>query len=77
MKLSVVLSIYNRKEMFRRALPSIAAQSMPKDDFEIILVDDGSEVEYDDLFREFNTIRFRHIKYDHKLHPIFQELNPL
>ena len=39
---SVVIPTYNRKDMLREALNSLAQQTYPTDRFEIIVVDDGS-----------------------------------
>ena len=40
MKLSVIVTIYNREAVLRRCVDSILAQNMT--DYEVILVDDGS-----------------------------------
>ena len=40
MKLSVIVTIYNRETVLRRCVDSILAQNMT--DYEVILVDDGS-----------------------------------
>jgi len=40
-KVSVVISTYNRPEMLRRALESVAKQTFR--DFEVVVVDDGSD----------------------------------
>lgn len=39
---SVVLATYNRKEPLRRLLATLARQSLPRSDFEVIVIDDGS-----------------------------------
>lgn len=41
-RLSVVIPTYNRKDTLVRTLESLAAQSLPAEDFQVILVDDGS-----------------------------------
>jgi FkbM family methyltransferase len=40
--LSVVLTTYNRPELLEQVLDGFAAQTAPRDDFEVIVVDDGS-----------------------------------
>ena len=76
MKVSIVLSIFNRKQLFTRGFRSIDWQTMDKNDFEVILVDDGSTDDYRDLFAKYPDLNITHIRYDHTQHPIFKELNP-
>lgn len=40
--LSIVTPTYNRRERLARVLSALEAQSVPKDSFEVIVVDDGS-----------------------------------
>src|SRR5690606_34517838 len=39
---SVIIPTYNRRDMLMQNLASLASSDMPKDDFEIIVIDDGS-----------------------------------
>ena len=39
---SVIIPTYNRKDLLREVLNSLAQQTYPKDHFEVIIVDDGS-----------------------------------
>ncbi len=77
MKVSAVLSIHNRSKLFRRALDGYAWQTMPPEEWEIVLVDDGST---EDLSRAYEhligRINLTHIRMDHTRHKVFQELNP-
>lgn len=41
-KVSVIVPVYNAERYLRKCVDSILAQTLPKDEFEIILVDDGS-----------------------------------
>ncbi len=41
-KISIIIPIYNVEKYLPRCLNSILAQTMPKEDFEVIMVDDGS-----------------------------------
>lgn len=41
-KVSVIVPVYNAELYLRKCVDSILAQTMPKDEYEIILVDDGS-----------------------------------
>src|SRR3990172_1318553 len=73
MKLSIILSIFNRKRLFSRGLDSIKKQSMPKEDFEVLVVDDGSIDDYTDLFKD-SGLNIRHIKIDHTKHDLYPVL---
>ena len=42
MKASIVVATYNRKNKLEKCLNALANQTYPKDDYEIIIVDDGS-----------------------------------
>ena len=40
--LSVVVATYNREKVLRRTLDHLADQTLPKDRYEVLVVDDGS-----------------------------------
>ena len=40
--ITVVIPTYNRKEILRKCLAALFDQTLPKDDYEIVIVDDGS-----------------------------------
>lgn len=42
LKCSVIISTYNRRELLRRTLDSLARQSLPRAEFEVYVCDDGS-----------------------------------
>lgn len=76
MKLSVIIPIFNRSEPFARSLQTIATQSMSKADFEVILIDNASTEDLSKVYKPYvGEMNIRHIKYDHKLHPIWKDLN--
>ena len=50
---SVIIPTYNREEMLYKNLRSLQASNVPKDDFEIIVVDDGSSDNTLDIVRSF------------------------
>ncbi|TPK80969.1 glycosyltransferase [Mesorhizobium sp. B2-4-13] len=50
---SVIIPTYNREEMLYQNLRSLQASNIPKDDFEIIVVDDGSSDNTLDVVRNF------------------------
>lgn len=49
---SVVICTYNRKDLLRECLTSLFDQTYPKDDYEIIVVDDGSTDGTEGVLRE-------------------------
>ncbi len=62
MKLSLIICIYNtKKEYLSECLESIAASTLT--DYEIILVDDGSELDYSDITERYRT---RYIKTENR-----------
>ena len=74
---SVVLSIHNRAELLRRALASYHWQTLPPKFWEIIVVDDGSTDDLEDMLRrECHGINVRLVRMDHTRHPIFKQRNP-
>lgn len=42
-KISVILSVYNCEEFLEECLDSLVNQTMPKDEFEVIIINDGSK----------------------------------
>jgi glycosyltransferase involved in cell wall biosynthesis len=61
-KISIIITVYNRKRTFFRSLESILNQSYQ--DFEIIVVDDGST-------DNFQNKLFKYLKYDYRIKYIF------
>jgi glycosyltransferase involved in cell wall biosynthesis/2-polyprenyl-3-methyl-5-hydroxy-6-metoxy-1,4-benzoquinol methylase len=51
--LSVVLTTYNRPELLERTLAGFANQTAAKEDYEVIVVDDGSDPPVKDLVEKF------------------------
>jgi glycosyltransferase involved in cell wall biosynthesis len=64
MAVSVVVPLYNKARHIRRALDSVLAQSMQ--DFEVIVVDDGSTDGGGDVVREMNDARIRLIAQENR-----------
>ena len=54
-KISVVLTTYNRPELLEKVLTGFAKQTVPKEDFEVIIVDDGSDPPAQDVVKKFNS----------------------
>ncbi len=59
-KISVVVSTFNRKKLLKRAINSVLAQSLK--DFELIVVDDCSKDGTDKLVSSFGDKRIRYFK---------------
>lgn len=49
MRFSIIIPTYNRPVLLDRCLTAIAALNYPRDDFEVIVVDDGSDPEPGDV----------------------------
>ena len=67
-KASVILPIYNQYNSLIKVLHSFSRQTMPKDAYELIVVDDGS----DDILRETDSEELRY-KYDLNITVYHQE----
>jgi glycosyltransferase involved in cell wall biosynthesis len=76
-KISAVLSIHNRSKLFKRALDGYLRQSMPPEEWEIILVDDLSTEDLSKAYEPWvGRVNLRHIRMDHTKHAYFAEMNP-
>lgn len=53
MKVSVIISCYNREAYLSRAVRSALSQNFPRKDFEVIVVDDGSTDHSPDIAADF------------------------
>lgn len=77
MLVSAVLSIHNRSALFARALPGYLWQTLPKAEWEIILVDDCSTEDLSRIYQPYvGQINLRHVEFDHRRHPLWQARNP-
>lgn len=64
--ISVQICTYNRKEMLRRCLEAYFEMDYPVSDFEIVLVDDGSDDGTDRMVAELHSpCRITYIRKDH------------
>lgn len=74
---SSVLSIHNRSKLFKRALQGYLWQTMPAENWEIVLVDDCSTEDLSETYKHLiGRINLRHVKFDHTRHPLFKTKNP-
>ena len=62
-KLSIVTPTYNRAELLPQAILSVLGQRY--DDFELVVVDDGSDDGTGEVVREFRDPRIVYIGRDH------------
>ncbi len=53
LKCSVIIPTYNRATLLRHTLESLARQSLPSNDFEVLVVDDGSSDSTADMVESF------------------------
>ena len=64
MKLSIIVPVYNVSKYLRKCVDSLLTQDLSPEDYEIILVDDGSPddcpVICDEYAREHENIRVIH-----------------
>ena len=57
MKLSIIVCLYNtKKEYFDACLKSIRQSSLKKEDYELIVIDDGSSQNYDDIIEKYDPV---------------------
>jgi len=77
-KVSAILSIHNRRDLLGRALWSYLWQTMPPEEFEVILVDDMSTQDLMPIYLPIisGRLNFRHVAIDHTRHPVFRRRNP-
>jgi len=72
-KLSCIISIFNRSNLLDFGLASIAKQTMSKEDFEVLIIDDNSTEDLSRVYEKYN-MNIRHIQFDHTQHPIWKEM---
>jgi len=61
-KVSVIIPTYNRAHLIKRAIQSVLNQTYQN--FEIIVVDDGSTDNTEEIVRDFNNEKIRYIRYN-------------
>ena len=55
MKLSVLIPVYNRRAALAQCLGALARQTLGRDEFEVIVSDDGSDDQPETLADEFGS----------------------
>ncbi len=55
MQLSILISTYNRRELLRRSLDALRAQSRPASDFEVLVMVDGSRDGTLKMLRDYDS----------------------
>ncbi len=62
MKISVIIPNYNRQEPVLRALDSLCQQTLPADQYEVIVVDDGSTADTSRISRQEFPFSFQFLR---------------
>lgn len=65
LKLSIVVPVYKVEQYLHKCIDSLLDQDMPSDEYEIILVDDGSPDRCGEICEEY-AARFAHVKVIHR-----------
>ncbi len=66
-KLSIIIPTFNRRDVLFYCLKSLSNQSFPGNNFEVLIIDDGSTEDIPSLIREFNQSLFiRYFRQDKK-----------
>ena len=61
-ELSIIIPTYNRGYLLRRAVESVLKQSFQ--DFEIIIIDDGSTDKTEEVVKSFSAPNIKYIKFE-------------
>ncbi len=72
----MIYSNFDRSDLMTCGLTYLARQTMPLDEFEVVVVDDGSTEDYLPVLARFPELRIQWIKMDHTRHPVYEFLNP-
>ena len=62
--ISVVMTIYNRANLLDKTLSSFSRQTFPKKQYEIVLVDDQSTDNIEEVLQKHKDLRIQHIIMD-------------
>lgn len=66
LKISVIIPTYNRAKYLPRSLASLANQTLPKNDFEVIVVNDGSRDKTEEVAKKFQEeLNLNSLKQNH------------
>ncbi len=63
-RLSIIMTVYNAAPFLRQSIGSILAQSY--EDFEFVIIDDGSTDASIEIIREFRDSRIRYLRSEHR-----------
>lgn len=74
---SVIWSVYNRSQYVERSLALLERQTLSRERWEIIFVDDGSSEDYRQILKPWRErFNIQYLKIDTMRHPVVQALNP-
>lgn len=71
MKLSVIIPIFNRSQLFNLGLQTLTKQTLSNDKWDLILVDDMSTEDLDKVYSKY-SINVTHIRFNPKDHPYYR-----
>lgn len=71
MKLSLIFSIYNRLDLLDLGLQSLLKQTMPTEDWEIVIADDMSTKDISEIYKKY-PFNITHIQFNPKDHPFYK-----
>ena len=60
LSVSVVITVYNRTDELRRTLDSLAAQTLPTEQFEVIIADDGSAEDVQAVLKDYPALQLKY-----------------
>jgi len=66
MKISVIVITYNRKELLKNCLKSLVNQNFDKEDYEVIVIDDGGNDGTKTLVKDFQR-KFPNVRYYYQI----------
>jgi len=66
-KVSIIIPTFNRRDLLFYCLKSLSNQTFPGDNFEVLVIDDGSTEDISSLIKEFNqNLSIRYFRQDKK-----------
>ena len=61
-RLSIIVPVYNRIDLFDRCIQSLININIPKNEYEIIIVDDYSDNNFSEIYKSYETENVKYLK---------------